>query len=108
MKINYHGTDTPSPEAIAKVRDALFLLDEMNGFRTPFETWRNCEAQITFGDDAATTSIEIAPPAAALVRRAEIGGTAAPYTARVCSGPTLPIRKSNLYKQTLYENHGSK
>lgn len=69
MKINYYGTDTPSPEDIAKVRDALFLLDGMNGFRTPFETWRNCEAQITFGDDAATTSIEIAPPAAALIRR---------------------------------------
>ena len=35
MKINYHGTDTPSPEAIVKVREALFLLDGMNGFRTP-------------------------------------------------------------------------
>ena len=69
MKISYYGTDTPSPEDIAKVRDALFLLDEMNGFRTPFETWRNCEAQITFGEDAATTCIEIAPPATALIRR---------------------------------------
>lgn len=108
MKINYHGTDTPSPEAIAKVRDALFLLDGMNGFRTPFETWRNCEAQITFGDDAATTSIEIARPRRHWFAAAGIGGTAAPYTARVCSGPTSPIRKSNLSKPTLYENHGSK
>ena len=56
MKINYHGTDTPSPEAIVKVREALFLLDGMNGFRTPFETWRNCEAQI-------------APPAPVFIRR---------------------------------------
>ena len=69
MKINYHGTDTPSPEAIVKVREALLLLNGMNGFRTPFETWRNCEAQITFGNDAATTCIEIVPPVTALIRR---------------------------------------
>ena len=83
MKINYHSTDTPSPEDIAKVRDALFLLDGVNGFRTPFETWRNCEAKITFGDDAATTSIELAPPAAALNRRR---GNWRPSRATYCDG----------------------
>ena len=69
MKINYHGTDTPSTEAIVKVREALFLLDGMNGIRKAFETWRNCAAEIPFGDDAATKSIEIAPPATAMIRR---------------------------------------
>ncbi len=51
------------------VRRAVELVENKQGFKTPFEIWRNCELIITIGHNIYTTSIEIRPPEKDIIKR---------------------------------------
>lgn len=77
MKIIYNGymgrPVKPFSEWDSEVQDAVKeatgLVEGRHGFKTHFEIWRNCELIITIGHNIYTTSIEIRPPAMAVIKR---------------------------------------
>lgn len=56
-------------EAQQAVRCAVELVENKQGFKTPFEIWRNCVLIITIGHNIYTTSIEIRPPEKDIIKR---------------------------------------
>jgi hypothetical protein len=56
-------------EVSEAVERAIEATRGKNGFRTPFEIWRDCELVITVGHNIYTTSIHIQPPEMALIKR---------------------------------------
>ena len=51
------------------VKNALFLVDGKNGFKTHCERWAKCELIITIGHNIYTTSIEIRPVERLMINR---------------------------------------
>ena len=54
------------------VKKALELVEGKKGFKTPFETWKNCELIITIGHNIYTTSVEIRPIHKAMLNRKKV------------------------------------